>query len=76
MVYEEIIMDAISKKVSEYISNLPPDYVQTSVGRCCQILDSIREILENDTYSDFECVDQIILLMERNGIQIENRHDF
>ena len=39
-------------------------------------LKEIKTIIENDTLSDFECIEEIVCVFERLGSNGGNRHDF
>lgn len=47
--------------------------------RCYQAICRIKGILEDDTMEDPECIikiEEIMQVLEGNGIEIESRHDF
>lgn len=40
------------------------------------ILEEINEILETQEYDDFNCIENIVSVMEQNGFDCGFRHDF
>ena len=48
-------------------------------GSCYKTLSMIREILQNEEYSDKDCfirIEEIISILENSGIDFGFRHDF
>ena len=55
------------------------EVLRTMEGRCFGILERIRQILADDTLDDPECfqrIEQIVCILEENGIDCGTRHDF
>ena len=44
--------------------------------RCYQALQKIKNILENNKLTDFECVEAIVCLLEDIGSDAGDRHEF
>lgn len=40
------------------------------------ILERINEILKTQEYDDFNCIENIVLIMEQNGFDCGFRHDY
>lgn len=51
----------------------PDDIVENT---CRAALEQIREILDNDEFDDFECVERIVCLLQDIGSDGGFRHDF
>ena len=43
---------------------------------CYKALQKIKTVIENDSLSDFECVEEIVRIYESIGSSGGNRHDF
>lgn len=41
-----------------------------------KILEEIRQVIANETLSDFEVVEEIVCILEKNDIYCGGRHDF
>lgn len=41
-----------------------------------KILEEIRQVIANDAFSDFEVVEEIVCILEKNDIYCGGRHDF
>ena len=54
-----------NEKIEQIVSDL-----------CFQILLKIHGILNNTDLSDFDCIEEIICLLEKNGFDGGSRHDF
>ena len=59
-----------------------PDSILCSICRaehqtvCCTTLAAIRQVLNDHTLSDFECIEKIVCLLEDIGSNGGIRHDF
>lgn len=49
---------------------------QTLMDENMRVLERIRDILADSALDDFECVEQIVQVMETLGIACGDRHDF
>ncbi len=45
-------------------------------NECYILLDKIRAVIQDDSLTDFDCVEKIVCLFENSGISAGNRHDF
>ena len=43
---------------------------------CYRALQKIKTVIENDSLSDFECIEEIVRILETIGSNGGNRHDF
>jgi len=75
--YEEILAKIFEK---EKITILSPkskiNMTEIVEMECCKALQKIKTIIENDSLSDFECVEEIVCVFEEFGSSGGNRHDF
>lgn len=78
--YKELLISVLSRSAVQvefpYITINPSEIVE---GECYQILQEIKDILENEALEDSECflrIESIMQIMESRGITIANRHDF
>lgn len=71
--------------MKEYIKNIICSAVEemdlsTLHSKCNKALDKmiteIQGVLKNDDFDDFECVERLIAILESNGYECGNRHDF
>ena len=56
------------------ISNL--DISQIADTNAIFILDKIKNIIADDSLSDFDAIEEIVCLLEKNNIDCGGRHDF
>ena len=54
-----------SERIEKIVSNI-----------CFQTLNNIHDILDDDTLSDFDCIEKIVVEMERIDFNGGSRHDF
>ena len=55
------------------------DFESFAERRCCKMLEEIRQIIREETLEDKECferIEKIVRLLESNGIDCGDRHDF
>lgn len=78
--YKELLTSVLSRSAAQVkfpdVTINPSEIVE---GECYQILQEIKDILENETLEDSECflqIECIMQVMESRGITIANRHDF
>ncbi len=78
--YKELLTSVLSRSAVQVkfpdVTINPSEIVE---GECYQILQEIKDILENEALEDSECflrIESIMQIMESRGITIANRHDF
>ena len=76
--YRDILIRLLSQQeVKVTFENLdianPNEMIEKT---CFQALQKIRQVLDNDELQDFECIDQIITILEDVGANGGSRHDF
>ena len=72
----ELLKQHILNAVIDNIKNLDINADTISDTTAVKILAEIQKYIVNDNISDFEVVEQIILLFEPFNIDCGNRHDF
>lgn len=76
-IYKDMLCKALGEFVYDLIhENLQLDYNHAINSMAVQALDKIRAILQNDALSDFQCVEEILSVIEGLGSDGGNRHDF
>ena len=76
-VLQRMVADMLGRgEVTLSLSQETMDFVEK---RCFVLLERIRQILADDTLDDPECfqrIEEIVSLLESNGIDCGPRHDF
>lgn len=67
------ISDVINDRLTDFIE-IDADKISDSVA--INILSEIQKIIANEDYSDFEVVEEIVLIFEKYKIDFGSRHDF
>lgn len=78
--YKELLISLLSRSMVQvefpHITISPSELIE---GECYQILQEIKNVLENEELEDSECfsqIESIMQIMESRGITVANRHDF
>ena len=66
------ISDFINSRIEDF--EIDADDIANTVA--IKILAEIQEIIKNDSYSDFERIEEIVCLFEKYKIDFGNCHDF
>lgn len=66
----------ISSAIQAAIQRMDIDYGKIIELKSMQALQKIKAVIEDDSLSDFECVERIVRLFEEIGSNGGNRHDF
>ena len=75
--YREILTNILEKEeITVVFQNLQLNPAEMVEQRCCQALHKIKTIIEDDSLSDFDCVEKIVCILEDIGSSGGNRHDF
>lgn len=82
--YYEILAEALAECLIPYILRYIKDYKNFSVDemvkdRCYMALKDIRDIIRDDRLNDEQCIekiDDILAILELNGINTSPRHDY
>ena len=76
----DLIKDMLNENlkviISEALEQMNIDYDKIIELKSIQILQKIKTVIENDSLSDFECVERIVRIFESIGSDCGNRHDF
>ena len=72
----ELLQNAIFDAISEKLSYMEIDADKIEDTTAIEALSEIKDILKDDTKSDFDAVEEIVRVFERYNIDIGGRHDF
>ena len=72
----ELLKRYLADHISNSISDFEIDENKIASEKAIEILSQIQEIIKNDGYSDFDKVEKIICLFEKNYIDTDCCHDF
>ncbi len=72
----ELIINHIAEAVKEVIEGKITEELPSANTKALEILEEIKKIIRDDTLTDFEVVEEIVCIFERNGIDCDSRHDF
>ena len=83
--YSEVLImniktELLKRYISDYINNRIEDFdldaddiTNTLV---IDMLEEIQRIIKNEDYTDFEVVEEIVILFQKHGLDFGSRHDF
>ena len=75
--YKEILVKLLEKeKINISFSGLKLDSDDMVEMQSYKALKKIKNVIENDSLSDFECVEEVVCILENIGSSGGNRHDF
>ena len=72
----ELLKEHISEYIINNIEDFEIDESKIADTKAIKIVEEIKGILENSSYSDFEAVEEITKVFEKNNICCSYRHDF
>lgn len=72
----ELISNAISETVIERLGTVCIDADKIADTSAIKVLSEIQKIIQNDDISDFEAIEQIVVIFEKYGVSAGTRHDF
>jgi len=72
----ELIYDMVAETIKTAVENMNIDYTDIMSLKSMQALEKIKAVIENDSLSDFECIERIVKIFEQIGSNAGNRHDF
>lgn len=72
----ELIRNEIAELLYSNIERLEIDINEIAQTAAVSALGEIRAVLENDEYSDFETVDEIVAIFNKYGLSSGGCHDF
>jgi len=77
MLLREILVEIFKEVQNDMFMDLEIDILhEIFEERCCKSLQEIKSIIEDNTLSDFECVEKIVCVFENIGSHVSYRHDF
>lgn len=75
--FKEILVRVLTKEeINIVFPNLKFSAVEMVELESFKALQKIKTIIENDSLSDFECIEKIVCVFEAIGSDGGNRHDF
>ena len=72
----ELLQNAIFDAISEKLSYVEIDADKIADTTAIKALSEIKDIINDDTKSDFDAVEEIVCVFEKYNIDIGGRHDF
>ena len=72
----ELLSNAISEIVIERLGTICIDADKIADTVAIKVLSEIQATIKNDYISDFDAIEQIVLIFEKYGIGAGTRHDF
>lgn len=72
----ELISNEIVEIVRRRLENIEIDANQIAQTTAIAAINEIKQYIQNDEVSDFEVVEQIVLIFEKYHISTGSRHDF
>ena len=72
----ELLRNYVSDFINNRIEDFDVDASQIADSTAIQILAEIQKIIKNESYSDFDVVEEIVCLFEKYNISASPRHDF
>ena len=72
----ELLKNHISDFINSQIENFEIDASQIADSVAIQILSEIQKVIQNEDYSDFDSIEEIVCIFEKYNIDSGFRHDF
>jgi hypothetical protein len=72
----DMLRKEIKNTISSAIKNMNVDYETIINLKSFTALQKIKTVIEDDSLSDFECVERIVRIFESIGSDGGSRHDF
>ena len=72
----ELIQNYINDIIKIIMEDITPDISKIADTAAIIILDEIKNVICNDELSDFDAIEEIICILEKNNIGCGGRHDF
>ena len=72
----ELLQNAIFDVISQKLSDTKIDTDEIADTTAIKALSEIKNIICDDTKSDFDAVEEIVCVFEKYNIDIGGRHDF
>lgn len=72
----ELLRGYMADYVKHHIEDFEIDANKISDSRAIEILSEIRQVIQEEGNTDFECVEKIVLIFEKYQLSTGGRHDF
>ncbi len=72
----ELLKNYITDFINDRLDNFDIDASEIANSTAIRALAEIQNVIKNENYSDFEMVEEIVLIFEKYNIDTGNRHDF
>ncbi len=72
----ELLKSYISDFINNQIEDFEIDSSQIADTTAIQMLAEIQKIIKNESYSDFEAIEEIVCIFEKYNIDFGSCHDF
>ena len=72
----ELLKDSITSFINNQIDDFVINADEIANSKAILILEKIQKIIQSKEYEDFDVVEEIVSLLETNGLNCGGRHDF
>ena len=72
----ELLQNDINNIIKNIMEDVSPDISKIVDTTAIIILDEIKSVICNDELSDFDAIEEIVCILEKNNICCGGRHDF
>ena len=72
----ELIQSHITEMVGKLLEENIVDYSSIADTNAIIILNEIKKVIADDSLSDFDAIEEIVCILEKNNIDCGGRHDF
>ncbi len=72
----ELLKNHITDFINSKIEAFEIDASQIADTTATQMLSEIQKVIKNAEYSDFEAIEEIVCIFEKNNVDSGFRHDF
>lgn len=75
--FRDVLINALAKEEMRVtFPNVEIKMADIVEMKCFETVKKIKAVIENDSLSDFECIEAIVCILEELGSGGGNRHDF
>ena len=72
----ELLSNYIADFIKQGIIDFNIDASQIADTVAIQMLSEIQRVIKNEEYSDFDAIEEIVLIFEKYNLDFGSRHDF
>ena len=72
----ELLKNQISEFINDRIEDFEIDASEIANSVAIQMLAEIQKVIQNEDYSDFEAIEEIVCIFEKYNISAGFRHEF